>query len=99
MVCPKMYLCSQGRATNGMVGVVWQMGHIVSSSAELGDLSLENGRRRFLTDDELRRGSSNSNISCHQNKIQASNHSGMKNEALAISFLTNPRHLKRFFPF
>lgn len=43
------------------------MGHAVPSSDELDDLSFEKGRRRFFTDDELRRGRSNSNISCHQN--------------------------------
>jgi len=50
-----------------MVGVARQMGHAVPSSDELDDLSFEKGRRRFFTDDELRRGRSNSNISCHQN--------------------------------
>jgi len=43
------------------------MGHAEPSSAELNDLSLEKGRRRFFTDDELRRGRSNNNISCNQN--------------------------------
>jgi len=43
------------------------MGHAEPSSDELDDLSFEKGRRRFFTDDELRRGRSNSNISCHQN--------------------------------
>lgn len=49
-----------------MVGLARQMGQAVSSSAVLEDLSLENGRRKFLTDDELRRGSSSNSISCHQ---------------------------------
>jgi hypothetical protein len=40
----------------------------VVSSSELDDLSLEKGRRRFFTDDELRRGRSNNNISCHKNQ-------------------------------
>lgn len=66
--CLKMYLCWQGKATKGMTGVAWQMGHAVLSSAELDDLSFEKGRRRFLIDDELRRGRSNNNISCHQNQ-------------------------------
>lgn len=60
----EMYLCSQGRARNGMVGLAWQMGQVVSSPSELEDLFLENGRRKFLIDDELRRGRSNNNISC-----------------------------------
>lgn len=40
------------------------MGHKASSPSESEDLSFENGRRSFLTDDELRRGRSNSSISC-----------------------------------
>jgi len=48
--------------------VARQMGHAVPSSDELDDLSFEKGRRRFFTDDELRRGRSNSNISCHHLK-------------------------------
>lgn len=51
-----MYLCWQGRAKNGTVGVAKQIGHWVSSPPELEDLSFENGRRKFLMDDELRRG-------------------------------------------
>jgi len=43
------------------------MGHVVPSSAELDDLSLEKGRRRFFTDDELRKGRSRNNISYNQN--------------------------------
>ena len=39
------------------------MGQVESSSAELEDLSFENGRRKLFTDDELRRGRSNNNIS------------------------------------
>lgn len=62
------YLCSQGRARNGVVGLAWQIGQTESSSAEVEDLSLENGRRKFFTDDEFRRGRSNNNISCHQHK-------------------------------
>jgi hypothetical protein len=53
-----------------MIGVARQMGQAVSSSSELEDFSLENGRRKFLTDDELRRGRSNNSISCHQQNIQ-----------------------------
>ena len=60
-----MYLCWQGSARNGMVGLARQMGQAVSSSAELEALSLENGLRRFLMDDELRRGRSNKSISCN----------------------------------
>lgn len=63
-----MYLCWQGRARNGTVGLAWQMGQVKSSSFELDDLSLENGRRRFFIEDEFRRGRSNNNISCHQHK-------------------------------
>lgn len=44
------------------------MGQAESSSVELEDLSLENRRRKFFTDDELRRGRSNNNISCNQHK-------------------------------
>lgn len=47
-----------------MLGLVWQMGHKFSSPVELDDLSLENGRRKFFMDEELRSGRSNSNISC-----------------------------------
>jgi hypothetical protein len=46
------------------VGIDWQMGQVSSSTLELEDLSFENGLRNFLMDDELRRGSSSSNISC-----------------------------------
>jgi len=59
-----VYLCWQGRARNGIVGIAWQMGQVSSSTLELEDLSFENGLRNFLMDDELRRGSSSSNISC-----------------------------------
>lgn len=61
-----MYLCWQGRARNGVVGVAWQIGQVVSSSVELEDLSFENGQNIFLKVDELRRGRSNNNISCSQ---------------------------------
>lgn len=60
------YLCSQGSARNGVVGLAWQIGQAESSSADVEDLSLENGRRKFFTDDEFKRGRSNNNISCHQ---------------------------------
>lgn len=40
------------------------MGQTVSSRDEIEDLSFEKGRRKFLIDDELRRGRSNNNISC-----------------------------------
>lgn len=62
------YLCSQGRARNGVVGLAWQIGQAESSSAEVEDLSLENGRRKFFTDDEFKRGRSSNSISCHQHK-------------------------------
>jgi hypothetical protein len=47
-----------------MVGIAWQIGQVSSSTSELEDLSFENGPRNFLTDEELRRGRSSSNISC-----------------------------------
>jgi len=59
-----VYLCWQGRERNGIVGIAWQIGQVSSSTLELEDLSLENGLRNFLTDEELRRGRSSSNISC-----------------------------------
>lgn len=59
-----VYLCWQGMAKKGSVGIAWQMGHKVSSVAEFEDLSFENGRRKFLMDDELSRGRSKSSISC-----------------------------------
>lgn len=61
-------LCWQGKARKGIVGLARQIGQALSSSAELEDFSLENGRRKFLTEEELRRGRSNSNISCHEHK-------------------------------
>lgn len=49
---------------NGMVGFAWQTGQTASSPEEPADFSFEKGRRNFLMEDELRRGRSNSNISC-----------------------------------
>lgn len=58
------YLCWQGSATNGVLGLFRHMGHISSSLEDPGVFSLENGRRSFFIEDDLRSGRSKSNISC-----------------------------------
>lgn len=55
-----------------MVGIERQTGQVPSSPVELEDLSFENELSKLLTDDELRRGSSNNNISCKSPKAVSS---------------------------
>lgn len=55
-----------------MVGIARQTGQVPSSPVELEDLSFENELSKLLTDDELRRGSSNNNISCKSPKAVSS---------------------------